>query len=378
MRDVLNAATHAKPGPTAHRQATRRAALRRLGVRLLAFRLFGRYSLLSLPISYKLVVANSLLVGFGFLAGIWFAQMGPWDAFGSFRLVLMAGGVLAGVALSVGATYLIVKTALAPLARLQQTVEAVRAGDSDARARDSVLSDPSVELFRRTFNDMLEEMARDRQRLRTLSSGLLAAQEEERKRVARELHDEVGQLTTAVLTALQRARRACASTTVEPLVEQAISLASLACDSVRRVAYEMRPKILDDLGLVPALEAYLHECCGKHREIQVSFAAVNLDERLPQEVELVLYRVVREAMSNAGRHAEPSRVAVVLERSGGVVEARVEDDGRGFDVGAVLRTPRLAVGLMSMQERLAMVGGSLMIDSMAGSGTRVRLEIPLS
>lgn len=351
--------------------------MRRFGTRALTVPLLGKYTLLNLPIAYKLVIANSFLVVPGSLAGVWFAHTALWVAFSSFHLALTLIGVLVGVALSAGANYLIVRTALAPLVHLQETVEAVRRGDPDARAGVTALSDPGVELFRRTFNDMLDEMARDRQRLRMLSSGLIAAQEEERKRVARELHDDVGQLTTAVLTALQRAKKGCSSTLAAPLVDEAIDLASLACETVRLVAYEMRPKILDDLGLVPALEAYFGECCGRRAGLYASFEATNLDERLPTEVELVLYRVLREAMANAGRHADPTRVAVTLGRYGSVVRGRVEDDGRGFNVAEVLHTPRAAVGLMTMRERLAMVGGSLAIDSFPGGGTRVSLEIPL-
>ncbi len=146
---------------------------------------------------------------------------------------------------------------------------------------------------------------------------------------------------------------------------------------MRRVAYEMRPAILDDLGLVPALESYIRECCGRRPGLHAELRSQGLSERIPLPVEVTLYRVVREALNNAGRHADPTRVLLLLEKRGRVVEALIEDDGRGFDLDEVLQTPGAAVGLIGMQERVAMMGGSLTVDSAPGSGTRVRVQLPL-
>ncbi len=154
-----------------------REAARRLAIRLFDRPLVGRYTLLDLPIIHKLVIANSVLVGLAVVGGMWFVHSSLWPALRDIHAGLTAVGVMVAVTLAGGVNYLIVRTALAPLESLQRTVEAVRRGDVGARAGVPLLSAPGVELFRLAINDMLDEMAHDRERLRALSAGLLTAQE---------------------------------------------------------------------------------------------------------------------------------------------------------------------------------------------------------
>lgn len=337
-------------------------------------RFLGMYHrLLYLPIVYKLVVADALLVGAAGAAGIWFSHSPLlMPSTRAVHEAILIGGLLTLVALACAANYLIVTAALSPLASLQRTVEAVRGGNLGARAPDTLVSDPMVELLRSTLNSMLERMARDQARLHSLSDGLIRAQEEERKRVARELHDEVGGITTALLAALQDL---AGDHRPRAEMQRALSLAAEAAGAVRRVAYQMRPSVLDDLGLVPALESFAEDSC---RCCQVEFQVGGLQQRLPRPVELALYRALREALSNVCRHAQAHHVKILLRQTEDQVEARVEDDGIGFDVERVLRTPEAAVGLLGMQERVALLGGTCHLDSQPGIGTRIVLRVPVA
>jgi signal transduction histidine kinase len=150
-------------------------------------------------------------------------------------------------------------------------------------------------------------------------------------------------------------------------------------EAVRKLAVELRPATLDDLGLVAALEAYT-ESYASRIPLKLEFGAHGFDDhagRLPPQVELVLYRVVQEALTNAAKHSLAERVRVELWRSPSDVVARVIDDGHGFDVEDVMRSRERGLGLFGMQERLALVRGQLVIDSSPGRGARIEAHVPL-
>jgi signal transduction histidine kinase len=142
---------------------------------------------------------------------------------------------------------------------------------------------------------------------------------------------------------------------------------------VRRLAVELRPKALDDFGLVPALER-LSETFADQADVEVHVQAVLGEERLPREIETALYRIVQEALTNVIKHANARTVSVVLTRQGDRVAVVIEDDGRGFDPGA---QPGEGLGLVGMRERIALVDGRLSIESGAGRGTTIAVEVPV-
>ncbi len=148
---------------------------------------------------------------------------------------------------------------------------------------------------------------------------------------------------------------------------------------MRKLAVELRPATLDDLGLVAALDAYA-ESYGSRIPLEVHFSAESLDDesyRLPPQVELVLYRVVQEALTNVAKHADASTVEVQLARNGDEVLATIDDNGVGFDVVEVMRSRERGLGLFGMQERLALVHGQLSIESNPGTGTHILARVPL-
>jgi two-component system sensor histidine kinase UhpB len=221
----------------------------------------------------------------------------------------------------------------------------------------------------------LEKARQFQLRLRQMSSLVLSAQEEERKRIARELHDDTAQALTSLLVRLRLLERAADDDEVRQGLSELRGLTADTLDGVRRLAIALRPPVLDDLGLAPALRAHVEEF-SRHWPVQVTFSCGRLGW-VPPDVELVLYRIVQEALSNVARHAGASRAEVKLSRRGRVLRLTVADNGSGFDVAVARGSREAGLGLFGMEERLALVGGVLTVESAAGKGTRVSAEVPL-
>ncbi|MGQ9600413.1 MAG: response regulator [Anaerolineae bacterium] len=225
-----------------------------------------------------------------------------------------------------------------------------------------------------------EEVARHRRDLRRLSAQLFSAQEAERARLARELHDELGQALTAISLDLAEALKSLPPDSPPRFIDKlttARMVANEALDQVRRLSLDLRPGILDDLGLVSALRWYLNRW-NKSYEIQVEFQVMGLEERLPPELETALYRIVQEAMTNVAKHAQASQVRVLLERTPSTTLALIEDNGRGFVPDEVFReTPIQGAGLLGIRERASLLGGQFTITSHPGQGTCLLVEVPL-
>jgi signal transduction histidine kinase len=201
---------------------------------------------------------------------------------------------------------------------------------------------------------------------------VVEAQELERARLARELHDETGQALTSILLGLKPLEGAAETDAAREAVAAVRELVVGTLQDVRRLAVQLRPSALDDFGLVPAVE-HLAETLREGSGLAVELDARLGDERLPQASETALYRVVQEAFTNVLKHAGASRVRVALRREDGTAIAIVEDDGGGFDPAA---TGDDALGLQGMRERLALLGGRLRVESSRGAGTRLVAEVP--
>ncbi len=221
------------------------------------------------------------------------------------------------------------------------------------------------------------EVTRKEESRRFLLGKLVSAQEEERKRVARELHDEAGQLLTTLLLGLEGVAAEADLGRARARARELISVARQTLDAVRNLAWQLRPAALDDLGLVPAVRQYVASF-SQGTGIAVDLEILGLEEeRLEREVEIVVYRVLQEALTNVARHSGSARASVLLERTGQRLVLVVEDDGKGFDQEALVRRSPPPLGLFGMQERAEAVGGRLAIESAPGAGTTVQLEVPL-
>ncbi|HEU5431638.1 MAG TPA: ATP-binding protein [Thermomicrobiales bacterium] len=331
---------------------------------------------LRLPLLYKVLVANVSIVVLGAICGTWLTIVVTRSASEMTGIPLAAVFAAAGVVLSVVVNLLVLRAAFRPLVALERVAEAVRAGDLTARAAPLPPGDPEVSHLAMVFNQTLDQLERDQAQLRSVASQVIAAQEEERKRVSRELHDDTAQVLFAQLLRVT-ALKGSDHPEVQRLSEQLEQMTADALEGVRRLALELRPPALDDLGL-PAALADLAQRFGEQLDIPVELEARGLRGRLPEEVELVLYRVAQEALTNAAKHALASRIAIDLERTARDVTLSVQDDGRGFDAGVTTRPGGRGLGLFGMAERVALVGGRFAIWTRLGAGTEIFAFIPLT
>lgn len=294
---------------------------------------------------------------------------------------------LTGVALATLLTGVLVR----PIQDLVQVARAVGRGDYAQRA--TVYANDEIGQLAQDFNTMTSSLMQSHQDIKLkeeartqLLQKVITAQEEERKRVARELHDGTSQSLTSLMVGLKVLESACPyGSGSEESCRALPQLAELRCqvagilEEIHRLARELRPSSLDDLGLVEAVQRTGREY-GEKFSIVVDCHCEGLDgQRLPHEVETALYRIIQEALTNVARHSGARNVSVLLERKATSLLAIVEDDGRGFDAREKVAptSEGTSLGLFGMMERASLIGGLLTIESKAGSGTTVFVEIPL-
>ena len=236
----------------------------------------------------------------------------------------------------------------------------VRFTETDLRLAETFATRAAVAV------DLSERIARDSLRR------VVEAQELERRRLARELHDETGQALTSILLGLKGLEERMDDAESREAAEELRELVVSTLQDVRRLAVELRPSALDDFGLVAALER-LTGSFAEQTGIAVDFQTALAEERLPEEVETAIYRIVQESLTNVVKHARARRVSILLARKDGAVKAVVEDDGQGFDPAEQTG----GSGLVGMRERLALLGGRLAVESAPDRGTTVAAEVPL-
>ena len=237
-----------------------------------------------------------------------------------------------------------------------------RFSDDDLRLAETFAARAAVAV------ELSQRVARDAVRR------VVEAQEEERRRLARELHDETGQALTSILLGLKPLEEVLVDTPGAAALADLRQLVVDALQNVRRLAVELRPAVLDDFGLVPALER-LTAAFAEQSGIRVDFHSTLGEARLASDVESSLYRVVQESLTNIVKHAGAENISVSVIRRPSVVAAVIEDDGSGFDPRSVRDG---AIGILGMRERLALVDGRLEIESRKGAGTTVVAEVPLT
>ena len=328
------------------------------------------HALLGVPLLAKLAGANVILA----LAGGALAVVAMRNGAGTRQVIALFA---AGSAIALLVNLALVHLALRPLVELERTADRVWRGDFTARVPASALADRDIHRTADTLNRLLDGLTGDRERMRALASQAIRAGDEERARIARELHDSTAQTIAAVkleLTALQAAREG--DTALFNRLGAIIDLAGMALEEVRTLAHTVHPRVLDDLGLPAALQ-WLSRRMGEHEglDVLVELPGRGAEPALSPDESAVLYRVAQEALRNAARHAGASVVRVALAHRDGGAELAIADDGEGFDPAeAQLRRP--GMGLFTMRERVALVNGRLTIESGAGEGTRVVAWVP--
>lgn len=283
---------------------------------------------------------------------------------------------LIGVTAAAFLTWLLTR----PILNLVQAAKAVGRGDFTQQVycwADDEIGELSI-----AFNEMVaalrkagEERAEREQLRAQYVKAVITAQEDERKRIARELHDSASQSLTSLLVGLRNLSGLSDQPQVRDQVEALRAIAAHTLDEVHTLALQLRPSVLDDLGLQAAIERYVDDFSARY-PIHVDLALHGLSEgRLPSEVETALYRIVQESLTNVARHSGARAASVMIERQNGHLRAIIEDDGRGFDPALAEGADR-RLGLYGMRERAELLGGKLTVESAPGQGASVFVEIP--
>ncbi|HWM54862.1 MAG TPA: sensor histidine kinase [Solirubrobacterales bacterium] len=278
--------------------------------------------------------------------------------------------VLAIVVIVLAASLIALRRRFAPLEQLIEDMEKVdlsSPGQALPASIDGVGESEEVERLELAFLRMLRRLEAERRRAGTVA---LRAQEEERARVARDLHDEVNQSLTGLLLRLEAAREA-APPELEAQLAETKALANQAMRELLSLARQLRPTALDDLGLAAATAGQVEQL--SRADFEATFAADGDFSDLGGDAQLVVYRVAQEALSNAARHSDAGHVTVALRRrEDGGVELEVADDGRGF----AFDDSESGLGIAGMRERALLAGGELTIESRPEAGTTIRLTVP--
>ena len=313
----------------------------------------------SLPLFWRVYGTNAAVLVLAFL-GLVFAPVTVSVPPAAFELVVLAAGLVCMLAINLA----LLRPAFRPLNELVETMR--RHDPLSPGPRVRVDGGPAIVTLAHTFNEMLDRLESER---RDSARRALLVQEGERRRIARELHDEVGQTLTGVMLQVE----GLAGAIPEGLREQLDELRETArqgTEEVRRIVRQLRPEALEDLGLQSALAA-LATAFGDQAGVRV---ARQLEHGLPLsgEHELVIYRIAQEALTNVARHAHATDVELRLQQVDGHVLLTVRDNGRGLPSGAF----RSSHGILGMRERAMLIGAQLTVTTPPGGGTEVRLAIP--
>ena len=339
----------------------------------------------------KVIVANSVVILLTTIAGWWITQHGPEPYHYLIDTLFIALAAILGMVIN----FLFLRAAFGPLNNLLLTIYAVKRGDLSARA-EARESDTDILALAGAFNEMLDRLEEARY---DAAGRVLRAQEEERRRLALELHDQTGQsLTALALHAEAIVQRLKGETNTAALqarfqAERFTLLAQKTLEEVQALSRQLRPPMLDDLGLAAALR-WLAEDVGERLGMEVqthieSCAALPLEsqpdepERLPGEVETALFRIAQESLTNAARHGQAKHVQIRICRQETAIGLFVEDDGIGFEPAqdrkpAESGASRQGVGLEGMRERAQLLGGTLTLCARPGQGCKVAIHIPLT
>ncbi|HEX6229867.1 MAG TPA: sensor histidine kinase [Solirubrobacterales bacterium] len=307
----------------------------------------------------QVLVLNAVLAGLIALA----AALAGLEVPAAVTIALIA------VAVSLIVNLAVLRRRFTPLETVIEEMEKVdlsRPGPVLPASIDGVGETEEVERIELAFLRMMRRLEAERRRA---GSAALRAQEEERARVARDLHDEVNQSLTGLLLRLEAVREE-APPELESDLAETRALANQAMQELLALARQLRPTALDDLGLAAAVAGQVEQVSRPDLEAALTTEGEFRD--LDEDVQLVVYRVAQEALTNAARHSKAERIDVTLSRSGRGVELEVSDDGRGF----AFEQSERGLGIGGMRERALLVGGELTIESRPGQGTTVRLSVP--
>ncbi len=327
---------------------------------------------LSIPVFYRVLVANSLIIFIGATGGTWLASQLPSNSYAPTGLIIF---ITVGWLVSVAMNFVLLRIAFRPLMDLGKVMHRVQQGERTLRAPLTGF-DQDADQLASTLNMMLEAI---NETSRQRAAEIFNAQEEERKRIARELHDETSQVLTSLLISLAVLEESVTTQEAKDRIADTRMLAHRTLRAIRNLSTDLRPSALDDLGLIPALRWYIKEYQQKFA-LDVNFQTSGFKERLPTTLETALYRIVQEALTNIAKHAHAHKVAVTLNEEQDAIYVTIIDDGHGFDAEQLQKPPgpgqERGWGLVGMRERASLLDGTLSIESKPGRGTSIQARIP--
>jgi two-component system sensor histidine kinase UhpB len=324
----------------------------------------------------KVIVVNSFMLIADALAGLWVTShsLEPHHYFVDTSFIVLA------TLLTFVINFVLLRASFSPLFHLLATIREISQGETHARAKISS-SDAELHELALAFNTMLDHLEDARREQTNL---IIQAQEAAQRRIALELHDEVGQNMTALLIhteVLKQTLQTLPSSTMKCEIQQQLTeeleqlskLTQITTESIRVIAQQLRPSVLDDLGLFPALR-WLASDSRERLHLNVTFTTQGFKDRptLPTQYETTLFRIAQESLTNIARHARAEHVIILLTQEQQLITLSIQDDGSGYEQEKV--HPRL--GIVGMSERARLLGGTLTIHSQPGHGTTVQASIP--
>jgi two-component system sensor histidine kinase UhpB len=335
-----------------------------------------RKRFLSVPLFNRVLIANSLVIVVGAVAGTLLTRQ--FVLMGNLGLILIHISV--GISLSLFVNYVILRSAFRPLQELRRLVDQVKEGQPsipDSLVREA---DPDVRSLAAAIDSMLGRLERRRRQLRALSERVIDAHEEERRRIARGLHDDTAQALSMLVIHLERLEKDIPEQQqeIKAGLAHAVELVSTALEDLRKIVFDLRPVMLDDLGMVPAIRWFARSKL-EEEGIELEFDLPDDQLRLLPHIEIKLFRISQEAVNNIVSHAQATKVKIGLLREADRIRLMVKDDGRGFDVAqtALDAVRKKRLGLLGIQEQADLVGGEARIESSPNKGTRITVTVPL-
>lgn len=343
-----------------------------------------RQLLPSISICARIAIGNSIIIIIGALTGTIVSHTLTKKGEELALLLLIAG---VGLIVSILLNYWIIRKALQPLSDLQRSMDRLQVGKPQNRPGD--LSSSSIDLHNpdpqtcqiaTTIDGLASQLDSSNRQLRSASRRAIHAHEEERKRIAGWLHDDTGQALVTLAIKLERIKNSYPKEDLKtrPLVDEAHQIAQHALDSLRKVITGMRPAILDDLGLIPAIRWYARSNL-EEAGIRVHFQAPEEPLTLPGELSTTLFRIAQECINNIQRHSQARNAYIYLQCHPQEVSLCVEDDGQGFNLKSMENLDRqhLHWGLAGIQERVSLVDGTFELETQPGKGSSLKIKIPI-
>ncbi len=338
---------------------------------------FLRRPFIRQPLFKQIAIGNSIIIVIGAIGGTLLTRL-LTDQAADISLIALFATI--GTLLSITLNYWLIKLALRPLIDLSNAVEKIHTGETYIPPEFLQAAAPDISQIAAGLNTLVIELEAQNRQLRHLSERAINAHEEERKRIARSLHDDTGQALSMLIINLEHLENQLTpeDSGIREKLTNTRNIAQVTLSDLRKTIHDLRPTILDDLGLVPAIRWYARNSL-EEAGIRVDFNATDEFAQLSQEIKTTLFRIAQEAVTNIVRHSNAGSAKISLERGDDIIRLHIEDDGHGFNTEQISSCAvRLQQwGLVGIIERAELVGGNVRLDSKPGRGTSLEVTMPV-